>query len=153
MEKISNRHGFSTKLILLATPLLFNQSYAYSGGCGTLHLKVSESIYQEYKLSSYPVINHGKFKGCEKADFNTGECSHFVFAQTPFAYGPNIDITFNEINGNKTAIIRVQQNYCFFEPGDMTVEAKKGRLEYKTTRGSYDADEPGVVEITSVEGE
>ncbi|MCF1429130.1 MAG: hypothetical protein LPH21_15660 [Shewanella sp.] len=154
MKTMSNSLSFSTKLILLATPLLVNQAYAYSGNCETLHLLVPESIYQKYQVSSgNPVVYHGISKGCDKVDTETAECLDYVFGQTTFAFGsgPDIDIEFKESNGDKTAKIRVQQNYCFLEAGHITVEPRKGGFEYNITEGSYGDNTPGLVTITSIE--
>ncbi|MCF1456561.1 MAG: hypothetical protein LPH21_03015 [Shewanella sp.] len=148
MKTMSKNLGFSTKLILLATPLLFNQAYAYSGGCGTLHLLVAKSIYQNYEISSGgPVVNRGEKDGCDMIDTDSTECTDFVFEQTALGYGPDIDIEFNQRGSNKTAKIRVQQNYCFFEAGNITVELKKGLLYYKIYPGSFGKSRPGVVAI------
>ena len=146
---------FTTKLILLATPLLFNQAYAvYSGGCGTLHFIVPSFIYQKFLMyQNNPVVNHGGLKGCDEVDINTGECTNFVFAQTDLAYGPDINIELKERNSNKFAEIRIQQNYCFFEGGHITVEPKKGKFTYTITEGSFQGDKPGVVTIHSIEAQ
>ncbi|MCF1458027.1 MAG: hypothetical protein LPH21_10895 [Shewanella sp.] len=151
MKTMSN--SFSTKLILLATPLLFNQAYAsYSGNCGTLHLLVAKSIYQKYLISSSaPVVHRGSYIGCKLIDGNTGGCTDFEFSQGADIYGPDIDIGFKETNGNETALIRVQQNYCFLEAGDINVDPKKGVFNYKKYPGNFADDRPGVVSIISIE--
>ncbi|MCF1459013.1 MAG: hypothetical protein LPH21_16120, partial [Shewanella sp.] len=88
MKTMSNSLGFSTNLIFLATPLLFNQAYAsITNTCSILHLLGTQSIYQKYQVSSGPIVNHGTYKGCEKGDTHTGECLDYVFGQTTFAYG------------------------------------------------------------------
>ncbi|MCF1456560.1 MAG: hypothetical protein LPH21_03010 [Shewanella sp.] len=158
MKTMSKNLGFSTKLILLAIPSLFNQAYAYSGQCGTLHLLVDKSIYQKHKISSDspvmdPVMNHGTYVGCDKIDTDTTECTDFVFSQDAFQYGPDVDIEFRERNSSKTAKIRIQQNYCFFEGGNITIEPKNGVFNYRTYPGSYRDNKPGVIAITSIEAQ
>ncbi|MCF1431527.1 MAG: hypothetical protein LPH20_11850 [Shewanella sp.] len=152
MKTMSNSLGVSTKLILLATPLLFNQAYAYSGGCGTLHLLVPASIYKNHEISAGdPVVNHGSNKGCDNLDTDTAECVDFVFGQTTFGYGPDIDIEFTDKNSGKTAKINIQQNYCFLEAGDINVKSIKGKFEDSVTEGSYADTKPGVISISSIE--
>ncbi|MCF1459018.1 MAG: hypothetical protein LPH21_16160 [Shewanella sp.] len=157
MKTMSN--SFSTKLILLATPLLFNQAHAsqayasYNGDCGTLHLIVTYPIYQKYRISSAPVVHRGAFTGCKEVDSKTGDCTDFEFSQYAGLYGPDIDIEFKQRNGNKTAMIRVQQNFCFLEAGDITVEQKKGVFNYKKFPGSFDDHRPGVVTIIAIEAQ
>ncbi|MCF1431530.1 MAG: hypothetical protein LPD71_12125 [Shewanella sp.] len=151
MKTMSNSLFLSTKLILLATPLLFNQAYAYSGECGTLHLLVPASIYKNQQIyAGDPVVNHGSYKGCEEIDDDTGECVDFVFGQTYLGNGPDINIIFREMNSTKTAKISVQQNYCFMEAGDIAVKAIKGSFDYDVTGGSWGYHTPGVVKITSI---
>ncbi|MCF1458026.1 MAG: hypothetical protein LPH21_10890 [Shewanella sp.] len=145
-----------TNLILLSTSLLFNQAYASNcGGCGTLHLLVAKSIYQNFKTNSNgPIFNHGNFKGCEMVDSDTGECTHFIFEQKAFAYGPDIDIEFIERNSNKTALINIQQNYCFLEAGKITVKTRENgyfKFDYRIVTGSRAGQLPGRVIITSIE--
>ncbi|MCF1459019.1 MAG: hypothetical protein LPH21_16165 [Shewanella sp.] len=155
MKSMSNSLFFNTKLLLFATLLLFSQAYAesYSGDCGTLHILVAKPIYQKYQVSSDPVVNRGEFKGCMLVDGDSGECVDFAFSQLFLQYGPDIDINFKERDGNKTATIRVQQNYCFLEAGDITVEQKKGVFNFKKFLGNYGDDRPGVVSITSIEAQ
>ncbi|MCF1431529.1 MAG: hypothetical protein LPD71_12130 [Shewanella sp.] len=152
MKTMSKSLGFSAKLILIATPMLFNQAYAaYSGDCGSLHLIIAKSIYQKYELSKgSPVVNRGTDSGCDKVDNDTGECADFVFSQVAGQYGPDVDIEFKERNSNETARIRIQQNYCFFEAGDITVEPQIGGFTYKKFPGSYEDDRPGLVTIRSI---
>ncbi|MCF1431977.1 MAG: hypothetical protein LPH21_16125 [Shewanella sp.] len=151
MKTMSKSLGFSAKLILIASPMLFNQSYAsYPGDCGTLHILVAKSIYQKYQVFSDFVVNRGEFRGCKMKDDDTGECTDFGFNQISARYGPDIDIEFKDRNGNELAKIRVQQNYCFFEAGDITVELKNGVVNYQKYPGSYQDDRPGVVAISSI---
>ncbi|MCF1431976.1 MAG: hypothetical protein LPH21_16135 [Shewanella sp.] len=152
MKTMSKSLSFSAKLILIATPMLFNQAYAsYSGDCGTLHVLVAKSIYEKYQVSpGSPVVNRGADSGCDKKVDATGKCTDFVFNQISVRYGPDVDIEFKEMNGDEIAKIRVQQNYCFFEAGDITVQVKNGIINYKKYPGSYEDDRPGVVAINSI---
>ena len=153
MKTMSKSLGFSAKLISLSIPLLFNQAYAFSGSCGTLHLLIVKSIYKNYKISSdSPVVNHGKYKGCEKK-MEGGNCIDFKFNQISGQYGPDADIEFKERNGNKTAKIRIQQNYCYWEGGNITVQPKKGLFEYKIYPGTHSSQIPGLVAITSIKAQ
>ncbi|MCF1459017.1 MAG: hypothetical protein LPH21_16155 [Shewanella sp.] len=153
MKTMSKSLSFSAKLILIATPMLFNQAYAsYSGDCGTLHVLVTEKIYQKYQVSLGPVVHDGIYVGCKKVvDGDPIDCVDFEFSQFSSFYGPNIDIEFKQRIGNKTAKISVQQNYCFLEAGDITVEPKKGVFNYKKYPGSWADDRPGVVAINAIE--
>ena len=151
MKTMTNKLGLSTKLILLVTPLLFNQAYAkYSGHCGTLHLLVADNIYKNFTVTQGDIeATHGDFKGCNNVDTQTAECVDFVFEQSMFS-GPDVTIQFRERNSDYAAKIRIQQNYCFFEAGDITVQPKKGNFTYSTRPGDYDRKLPGLVQIQAV---
>ena len=150
MNTMSKSLIFGTKLILLASPWLFNQAYAYKGGCGTLHLLVVDSIYQKYQSGKF-VVSRGSYKSCDKVDYATGDCTDFRFEQGDLSYGPDFTIEFIEKNSNKTAKIRIQQNYCFFEGGNILVEQKKGAFQYQVTKATFEYTSPGLVKITSIE--
>ena len=153
MKTITKHLYFNTKLILLATSLLFNQAYAnYSGDCRTLHVLVNGSVYRNFRVSSdSPVVNYGINKGCDKVDIDIGECTDYVFKQGEVINGPDIDIEFIDRRNGKPSTIRVQQNYCFFEAGNITVQPKKGIFTYKIYTGSFEYSRPGLVVITSIQ--
>ena len=151
MKITTKNHSFSINMILLAISLLFNQAqaYEYSGGCGTLHVLVESYLYKNLKIfADGPEVTHGSYQGCQ--DFVIGGCHDYVFEQTSLLNGPDIILIFVERTGNKTAEIRIQQNYCFFEGGHITVQQKKGEFAYHVTEGSFGST-PGLVNITFIE--
>ncbi|MCF1428158.1 MAG: hypothetical protein LPD71_02820 [Shewanella sp.] len=154
MKAISNKLCCSTSLIFLSVSLLFNQAYAYSGGCNNLHVVINDSVFQKYEtLFKRPRIFKGTYNGCLKVYKGTENCTDYLFDQSAFSYGPEIEIEFNERGSNKTAKIRIQQNYCFMEAGNITVTAEKGKFKYTKLVGNFFSIEPGVVTITSIEAQ
>ena len=152
MNSMSKNLSFSAKPLLLVTTLIFNQAYAYSGDCGTLHLLVDESIYQNFELSpGNPAVRRGVYEGCKKKVEGGDDCLDFVFSQFALRYGPDATLEFREKDTNKTAQFRIQQNYCFFEAGNITVEPRNSFFTYNIFMGSKGDDRPGVVVISSIE--
>ena len=150
MKTISKFLGYITKPMLLAIPTLCNQAYAvYSGGCDTLHLLVKDSIYQKYKAGNF-FLTHGIYAGCKKKDVGGEDCVDFAFEQISGQLGPDVMIKFKERDGDKVAKIRIKQNYCFLEAGNITVEPVNGVFKYKKYIGSLGLL-PGLVVITSIE--
>ena len=159
MKTISKNLSSRINMILLASPMLFNQAYAnYYFGCGYLHVLINYDIYEKYQLLVEPVVHHGGYLGCKgrikavnpvKA-VEDDECVKFVFEQTFLAYGPDIELIFSERMGNKSARIRIQQNFCFSEAGNISVEPISGVFTYRIVEGNYKKYIPGKVEINGI---
>lgn len=86
---------------------------------------------------------HGYLQSITPSNSNA---STIVLTQS-LSYGPDCTITFTV--GSCTAQIQVQQNYCALEAGSLTASVISGTASITSTQpGSYEGNEPGVVDVT-----
>ncbi|MCF1431216.1 MAG: hypothetical protein LPH21_19565 [Shewanella sp.] len=114
--------------------------------CDDLYVHISTPILDDYILSKEGIVmNHGHFHGC----LVRNNMLHCQFEQTGF-YGPDASLSFKRKTDGQIATIRVQQNLCFWEAGNITVEPIRGKWVYSTLEGSYGDILPGHVWLEKV---
>ncbi len=86
---------------------------------------------------------------CSKGNIRNVTTTYVMTVQSPI-YGPECKIEFQK--GDYKALYRVQQNYCFLEAGNITVQfigtgdtKNPDALRYTITPGSYGDDREGKV--------
>jgi hypothetical protein len=72
-----------------------------------------------------------------------GKPAVLLFVQSE-VYGP--DCTIQVTQGNRTAVLSVQQNFCSLEAGSITASVKSGPATFNTqAEGAYSGNLPGTV--------
>jgi hypothetical protein len=112
-------------------------------GCHFLELYVTNThgtvVSTPYKGVT---CKHGHFKRATP----TASDVHMVSMSQSSSYGPDCSATFNA--NNQTYVVRVQQNYCYWEAGTITASVTSGNAVISGTQeGSFSSGTPGSVSV------
>ena len=125
------------------------QAYASSESvdrCNVLLIHINNDILDNYFVSADQIVmNRGVNQGCR--DEEHGIFCRFLQSQ---AYGPDATLSFKRITDGQIAKIRVQQNFCFFEAGNITVTPLSGKWIYSIREGSWGDKRHGDVWLDQV---
>ncbi|MCF1431515.1 MAG: hypothetical protein LPH20_11775 [Shewanella sp.] len=114
---------------------------ALAKSCNLVEVHISKQILNNYVLSMKDIVlNNGKFVGCK----DENDMSHCSFREASF-FGPDFILPFKRKTDGQIASIRVQQNYCVMEAGNITVQPIRGKWVYRTQEGSVGSFENGNV--------
>ncbi|MCF1428058.1 MAG: hypothetical protein LPD71_12785 [Shewanella sp.] len=101
--------------------------------CDYLDVTISKPILDDYVLAMNAIVmNHGDVIRCSVNGDDSMTC---MLKQSVF-YGPDAILTFVRKTDGQIASIRVQQNYCAFEAGNITVKPIRGKWKYRTREGT-----------------
>ncbi|MCF1428969.1 MAG: hypothetical protein LPH19_13790 [Shewanella sp.] len=132
---------------VFATQALATVDTKEDNDCNFLDVTISKPILDDYVLAMNAVVmNHGDLIRCSVNGDDSMTCK---LRQGDF-YGPDASLTFVRKTDGQIALIRVQQNYCGFEAGSITVEPIRGKWEYTTREGSFWDILPGHVWLDQV---
>ncbi|MCF1431217.1 MAG: hypothetical protein LPH20_10235 [Shewanella sp.] len=103
--------------------------------CDFLDFTISKPILDDYVLAMKNIVmNHGDFLRCS---VNLNDSITCTLKQSAI-YGPDASLSFKRKTDGQIASIRVQQNFCMWEAGNITVEPTRGQWKYRTREGSLD---------------
>ena len=95
----------------------------------TSQLNVSDGAFLDLKVKSDEIV--------------------YLFKQLDF-YGPNVTLAFERKTDRQVVKFRVQQNFCLFEAGSITVTPIRGQWVYRIKEGSRGKEYSGNVWLDQV---
>ncbi|MCF1456679.1 MAG: hypothetical protein LPH21_03660, partial [Shewanella sp.] len=155
-EDLMNIHKSSIITFFLGCAFA-TQAYASSeltkvpfvDSCNDLIAHISKDILDDYIVSTNQiVIDNGYFRGCGYEDDKIYD-TYCQFSQAQF-YGPDATLLFKNKADGQIVTIRVQQNFCFWEAGNITIKPILGKWVYSTRGGSYGDNQHGNVWLDQV---
>ncbi|MCF1438535.1 MAG: hypothetical protein LPD71_07250, partial [Shewanella sp.] len=95
-----------------------NKLDSLADSCTILVVHISERILDDYIITvDQMVIEHGYLEGFQT---KYGK-KNYLFSQAEM-FGPDVTLPFIRKTDGEKATIRVQQNFCFWEAGSITVK-------------------------------